>query len=332
MTRSETSRRVRRGRTLRGVCVPFLLGLAACSSSPTEVTPTHEHPGAAQAPTETTRRVPDVLDAPQVRRLSDTGWVEVRAAVLGSDDEAPAAARSRAVAHARRAAVEHVAGVNVRSSLLSLDQIRDGSEGSLLQVLSTSRADALVLDEKLESSRVSTLPSGGYRVDVTLRAQVLDHRANGDDGFRTEVRLNRKMFRDGEDVDLSVRSSEPARLYVMAVSDGGAVMLLPSRHMPETTVEADAWLHFPDARLKERGVHLRAQLPDGEMHAEEALIVIALRGGRRLRSPVPASGSSYATASRGEAGAMLSDLLAPLLHVPASDWTFDQLVYAIQPR
>jgi hypothetical protein len=218
--------------------------------------------------------------------------------------------------------------------LLSLDQVREGREGgggSLLQVLSASRADALVLDERLEASRVTPLASGGYRVDVTLRAQVLDHGRDRDGGFRTEVRLNRKMFRAGEEVELSVRASHPARLYVVGVNDDGAAMLIPSRHMPDTTVEAGEWLTFPDERLKQRGLRLRAQLPDGQMHSEEALIVIALRGEQTLMGPVPASGGNVASTSSGTAGQMLNDLLAPLLHIPARDWTFDQVVYGIQP-
>jgi len=281
----------------------------------------------------------DVLDAPRVQGLPERGWVEVRAAVLASDDEAPSSARRRAVGRARQAAVEHVAGVRVRSSLLSLDQFTDGEEGSLLQVLSASRSDALIVHEELVRARVAVLASGGYRMDVTLRAQVLDRaRAAGGEGrgdgesFATEVRLNRDVFRDGEEVELSVRASEAARLYVIAVSDDGAVMLVLNRHLREAAVEAGVWLHFPDPRLKERGVHLRAQLPAGKSHAEEALIVIAIRGRRQIESPVPASGAGFASASRGQAAAMLGDLLAPLANIPARDWTFDQLAYRIRAR
>lgn len=274
----------------------------------------------------------DALDAPQVRRLSRAGWVEVRAAVLASDDEAPADARGRAIGRARQAAVEHVAGVKVKSSLLSLDQIRDESEGSLLQVLSASRSDALVIDEDLVDAAVTLLSRGGYRVDVTLRAQVLDHGSDRNDEFRAEVSLNRTSFRDGEDVELSVRASHDARLYVVGVSEDGAAMLVPSRHLPERVTPAGTWLRLPGERLAKRGVRLRAALPAGKSHAEEALIVIAVRGGQALSSPVPASGANFATASRGAAGRMLNELLAPLVHLPTRDWTFDQVVYSIHAR
>ena len=150
--------------------------------------------------------------------------------------------------------------------------------------------------------------------------------------FTTEVRLNRTTFRDGENVVLSVRASQAARLYVVAVSEVNAVILIPNRHMPETIVEAGTWLHFPNARLTERGVGLRAKLPDGQTHAEETLIVIALRGAYRLESPVPASGTTFATESHGRAAEMLSHLLAPLTHFPPTEWTFDDFAYTIQPR
>ena len=77
--------------------------------------------------------------------------------------------RGRALAEARRAAVEHVAGVRVQSGLLSFERLEDANSSSLVQVLLATRADALILEEQLVSSQRLQL-SGGYRVRVVLRA------------------------------------------------------------------------------------------------------------------------------------------------------------------
>ncbi len=271
-------------------------------------------------------------NTPQVRRLDAPGWVEVATEVLASDDEAPARARERALRMARQAAVEFVAGVQVQSGLLSLEQVRGDEQTSLIQALTATRSDALVIDEELRDSRVRVLPGGGYRLSLTLRLRVLDHGRGSDERFRTEAELNRHHFREGEAVQLSVRVNQDARLYVVGVSDAGAVLLLPNRYLRDTRVEAGRRLQFPDHEMRERGVRLEARLPEGKSTSREALIVVALRGDRRLQDLFPAAGETFRMAEADAAPQLLNDVLAPLLEIPARDWTFDQLVYSIGDR
>lgn len=160
-----------------------------------------------------------------MRRLDQPGWVEVLAQVVASDDEAPA--RARAMARARQAAVEHVAGVRVKSGLLSFEQLHGEDSSSLVQALLTTRADALILEERLVTSQRIQM-SGGYRVRVVMRAHVLDRSGATDPGFRTEIELGRTRFLDGEELTLALRASRPARLYVMSITENGAALLLPN--------------------------------------------------------------------------------------------------------
>jgi len=272
----------------------------------------------------------DLLAAPRVRTLRKRGWVEVEAVVLASDDEAPSAARRRALDRARQAAVEFVAGVAVRSSVLTLDHETGTGRSELLQALTATQSDALVIDEKLVDSEVSISRGSGYRVRVVLQARVLEHAGGSHAGFETEVRLNRDAYREGDPVELAVRATSDARIYVLGVSDAGAVVLLPNRHLQDTFVEADEWLRFPGEALAERGIRLQAALPEGRQESQEALIVVALRGQRRLRNLHPASGEAFRSVESEREMTLLSDFLSPLLSIPASDWTFDQLVYRVR--
>ena len=116
---------------------------------------------------------------------------------------------------------------------------------------------------------------------------------------------------------------------MLGVSEDGAVVVLPNRHMPDTRIEADEWLEFPGKELASRGVAIETFLPAGKRRTQEALIVVALRGRRRLESEFPASGDGFASAEGSQAMRLTSDFLSPLLSIPASDWTFDQIVYSI---
>ncbi len=271
---------------------------------------------------------PDLVDAPRVRRVDRHGWVEVEAAVQASDDEAPAEARRRAIERARSAAVEHVAGVDVRSSVVTLDRTTGGDASDLLQALTTTRARALIVDEKLVEQATEMNVAGGYRVRVKLAARVLS-RSAARSGFETEVRLNGSEFAEGERVELAIRTDVDARLYVLSVSDAGATVLLPNRHLEDTSVAAGEWLEFPGGALADRGVFLRAALPPGRDRSDEALVVVALRGKGRLGGVFPAAGETFRSASSDETMRLASEFLTPLLGVPAGDWTFDQVVYTI---
>ena len=267
--------------------------------------------------------------APEVRRLGSQGRVEIRAQVLASDDESPSHARSRAMSMARQAAVEFVAGVRIKTGSLSFDQVRGSDSSSLIQVLTTVRADALMIEEKLMSSRTIPLAEGGYRLTVVLQGRVLDRSQGVDSGFETELKMPNTRLLEGEEVTLSVRASENARIYVIGITDDGATVLLPNSYHEDTRVRGGRWLEFPDRDLVERGVRLVAQVPEGKGSVREALLVVALRGRRTLDSIKPHSGESFRQVEADGAGQLIADLLEPLLDIPTSDWTFDQIVYEV---
>ena len=314
-------------RALRAVASALLLASLACAQAGTRG---HADRG---APTTPAAAPVTGLDhhAPHVHRLEQPGCVEVVAQVVASDDEAPSSARGRALAEARRAAVEHVAGVRVKSGLLSFERLQDANSSSLVQALLATRADALILEEQLVSSQRLQL-SGGYRVRVVLRAHVLDRSHGADPDFRTEIQLGRTRLLDGEELTLALRSSRGARLYVVSITEDGAALLLPNAHLPDTRVTASEWLRFPNQELLERGVRLVARVPEGKSATSEALVLVALRGDRALDGLVPAKGSTFHAVEASGAGQLLADLLGPLLDLPADAWTFDQAVYEILAR
>ena len=170
---------------------------------------------------------------------------------------------------------------------------------------------------------------GGYRLAVVMRARILDRSKSTDPGFRIEVALDRARFLAGEEVELAVRASRDSRIYVLGLTEDGAAMLLPNRWLRDTRAVAGEWLRFPDASLRERGVRLVAQVPEGRTSATEALIVVALRGDRTLDGLLPLSGQAFRESDAQGAGQLLASLLQPLADLPADSWAFDQVVYEV---
>jgi len=109
-------------------------------------------------------------------------------------------------------------------------------------------------------------------------------------------------------------------------------VLLPNSFHPDTKIRAGRWLEFPDKALHKRGVRLVAKVPSGKRSVREALLVVALKGRRTLDSIKPQSGESFRQVEANESGRLVADLLQPLLDIPSSDWTFDQVVYEVMAR
>ena len=320
----------------------LLAGCLACASAelvevpaePLSVEPARVRPARVQPAMVPPVAQPGVrgYTGPRVRKLQRKGWVEVSAEVVASESESPAAARERAMAQARRAAVESVAGIRIRSSLVSFEGLRGANASSLVQSLTASRADAMVLDERLLGTQMKPMHGGGYSLRVVMRARVLDRSKTSDPGFQIQVQLDRERFLAGEDVALSVRASRDSRIYVLGITEDGAAVLLPNKWLKDTRAGAGEWLRFPDGELKARGVRLVAQVPEGQDSATEALVVVALRGDRTLAGLMPATGKIFRDTDAQGAGGLLADMLLPLSELPPDSWAFDQLVYEVYAR
>ena len=176
------------------------------------------------------------------------------------------------------------------------------------------------------------LAGGGYRMHVVMQARVLDRSETNDPGFQLQVQLDRERFLSGEEVALSVRASRDAHIYVLGITEDSAAVLLPNKWLADTEAEAGQWIHFPDTDLRERGVRLVAQVPDGQDSATEALVAVALRGGYTLENLMPARGDAFRASDASGAGQLLADLLTPLSELPPDSWAFDQIVYEVYAR
>ncbi len=272
-------------------------------------------------------------DAPKVRRLGRAGWVRVELAIAATDQESPQQARKRALTRARQAAVEYVAGVDVRSSLLSLEQARGAESSSLVQLLAATQSRALVVSERLRRSDLLPSPGGGFRIALSLDAQVLVPDRSEDEGLQVEVRLSGDArLLDGEALAIATRASQDGRLYLVSISDAGATLLLPNRHLRDTRVRAGQWLVFPDQAMAARGIRLEARVTPGQEEVQEAILAIALRGDRRLEDAFPASADVFRSAEDDSAPRALGEMLAPLLEMDAEDWGFDQQIYRVLAR
>ena len=285
--------------------------------------------------------VGETLDWERIDSLGRPGWVEVRAAVLSSGSETPDAAALRARRRARRMAVEFVAGVQIESSTILLDRLAGADAESLLETLTRTRADGLVVDERISEELMVPLAGGvGFLFRVVMQAQVLDRSASLDPGFEIALDMDATRIFVGEPIEVRIRSTRAARLYGLNLTPEGVRIVFPSRFLPQTAIGRGESLIFPprpDAgSAVAPGVEIVGQLPPGQRRAQEILLVIAIRGDHDPLASALSSSPHTAEGLRGvepgEAGRMISDYLAPLAALAPDLWAFDQIAFEIVGR
>lgn len=268
--------------------------------------------------------------------LDRPGWWRAEVEVQASADEAPREASERALALARRTVVEAAAGVSVRSGVLSFESLRGSDSSQLAQALTLVRSEAFIVDERSSPPAIApAAEGGGYRLGLALEARVVDRRKSSDPGFEVELRVGSgdgRRLVEGDRVELSVRSTRDARVYLVCIHEGGATLLVPNEHLPEARAGAGEWLAFPGPALAARGVEVRAMLPAGRRSAIETLVAVAVKGDRGIRGLRPAAGGVFREEEARSAGRLLGDVLGPLAALDPSEWAWDHLAYEVVGR
>jgi hypothetical protein len=226
-----------------------------------------------------------------------------------------------------------VAGVTVKTGVFSFEEARGADSGQLAQVLTWVRAEAVLVDEKVVAEDWQVVEGGGgYRLGLTLRGRVVDRRQRTDSDFEVTVRLDRDRLFEGEFATATMQSTRAVRLYLLGLSELGAVVLVPNAWQPDTRVPAGRVLVFPGDELSARGVRLQARLPEGRREARETLLVLALRGDRDLPVLRPSGDRVFREEDSRNVGRLLGDLLGPLADLPPDEWAMDAVTYEVVGR
>lgn len=222
----------------------------------------------------------------RAQAVGDTVTVDQR--VLLTPDLTQLDVKRRALEGALAEAVRRVAGVRVQSGELSIREersegVRDGFV-SVVQLDAAGRATSyrLVDDAWISSHH----PELGAQLYYRLRVSVTVQRELGtpDAGFQVAASLNAELFTVGDgpvaangEVIVTVTSTRPAYITVLAIADDSVTRLMPNAYMTPHRITAGTSYEFPDRSWRETGIHLRVTLPAGRESRRELIAVVATR-------------------------------------------------------
>ena len=268
---------------------------------------------------------------PVVMPLPKPCWVRASAEVVASADEAPKSAIHRARRKARQAAAAVQGGVSVRSVFLDFETDSSGQVQTLLQSLTTSQIDAIVVKERLIDAPHRRLTGGGgYRQGAVVDACVFRRKTGKGLQVRARLARDRLRFRHGDSTSIEIRASESARLLIVNFADHGhATVLVPNAYAPAAFVPATGKYIFPSRDLIERNIQLQVRVPAGRLSAREGILVIAVDKKYDLDILHHGRSQTFRSLGGGEMSEELSSLFEPLLPLPPEAWNFDHLAYEV---
>jgi len=247
-------------------------------------------------------------------------WVEAEAAMPVGEAESRGQARAAAVEKAREAAMRDLLGVEVNQQSLDFQQEGLRGQNALLESILRTTRRGCILNEKLLAEEYRDL--GDCRqcaYFVALRACIKERSADADKDFRVELALSRDRFVEGDEARLAVTASRDAYLYLYDVGMNSETSLIaPNEQFPEVKVKAGQTWEYPDADAVKRGLHLVAQMPEGQPPVSAEVV-------RAVATRTPLSAKEYDPARGGYLG------LLQRLNASAYDWAEDAAAFVIYP-
>lgn len=203
-------------------------------------------------------------------------WSDVvEAEVQVGENETLTAARLRAINEAQRSAVESTNNVEIddktifQNSQVVTDLVRHLTKGMIIkQEIVWHRPEVQKIGEN-------------YFVfwKVRLRALVTPPReVSRDTAFQARISLNKDVFNEGENLELTVKVNSDAYIHIFNVDSEDAVTtLVPNRFHRDNFVRANSTFRFPSLEEAKQGIRLTAALPSNREESEEKVTVIATR-------------------------------------------------------
>lgn len=218
--------------------------------------------------------------------------VEVERRVFAGD-KTPNEARKQALEEAQAEAIRQVVGTQVqmdreRVTIETGDDVVD----RFSQIVRTGASGRVVDHEVLEEDRREI--GGEVFQYLRIRATVQPEQGQMDPGFNVKLRLNdedrvfvdRGARTENDEVIAEIEVTKDAYLTLFSVTPDTLQVIWPNSITSNTFVSANTTVQFPPKELRDAGIRLRVQVPDGKSQITERLVAVATKEKVPFR-PVP---------------------------------------------
>jgi hypothetical protein len=250
------------------------------------------------------------------------GWFKVTESI-SIENITPETAKEKAIQKACKSAIEYFSGVEVSGRIIDLQA--ESQNKILLDNFSSitkQTTQGIVLEKEIINEEIV---SNGNKIDkiVTVKVQIGKQKGEKDPTFQIDSNLNREYFRDGEEMELSVKSSKDCYLTVLNICSNDSVyVIFPNEYRKNNFVKSGETFQLPNSKDKEIGLYFPVNLLPNKNEDVEMIKVIA------TKEKIDFS-SLYSFSAYGTYQSTLKDLQKWLVQIPRNEIEENDLQYFI---
>ena len=240
------------------------------------------------------------------------GWFKITESVV-IENITPEKAKENAIQKACKSAIEYFSGVEISGRIIDVQG--ENQNEILLDSFSSitkQTTQGIILEKEIISEEIV---SNGNKIEnvVTVKVHVGKQKGEKDSAFQIESNLNREYFKDGEKMELSVKSSKDCYLTILNICSNDSVyVIFPNEYRKNNFVKSGETFQLPNSIDKKNGIYFAVNLLPNRNEDLEIIKVIA------TKQKIDFS-SVYSFSAYGTYQSALNDLQKWLLKIPRNE-------------
>lgn len=250
------------------------------------------------------------------------GWFKITESVA-IENITPEKAKEIAIQKACKRAIEYYSGIEVSGRIVDIQA--ENQNKILLDNFSSitkQMTQGIILEKKLISEKIVSNENKIEKI-VTVKVHVGKQKGEKDPAFQIESNLNREYFKDGEEMELSVKSSKDCYLTILNICSNDSVyVIFPNEYRKDNFIKSGDLFKLPNSNDKEIGLSFPVNLLPNKKEDVEMIKIIA------TKQKIDFS-SLYSFSAYGTYQSTLKDLQKWLLKIPRDEIEEVDLQYFI---
>jgi len=250
------------------------------------------------------------------------GWYKVVGKAI-IQNITPEEAEEIAINNACRDLIQFHSGVEVRQRTFDLQT--ESHQNIILNnflALNEQITNGVVLEKKIISSKIVTDEKNAIKV-VTLNVRIGTQKGKKDPYFNIKAALNKTVFKESEELELTVQATKNCYLNVINIcSDNTVYIIFPNQYRNNNFLKAGDTFIIPNDDDKAMGLSFPTRLNAGKESENEIIKIIATKEKFLLLA-------SDQVSEFGPYEMALKKLLSLLIEIPRSEFEEIDLPFAI---
>jgi len=250
------------------------------------------------------------------------GWFKVTESV-SIENITPEEAKEIVIQKACKQAIEYFSGVEIVGRIVGVqaenqNQVIMDNFSSIIQQTS----QGIIIEKEILTDEIISNENQLFKV-VTIKVKVDKQKGEKDPSFTITTNLNREYFKDGEEMELSVKSSKDCYLTILNICSNDSVyVIFPNEYRNDNFLKSGETFQLPNSNDKKIGLYFPVNLLPNKTEDFEMIKVIA------TKQHIDFS-SVYSFSAYGTYQSALRDLQNWLLKIPRNEIEEVDLQYFI---